>query len=262
MEKKYEFSDETLEYKGHTLHRIIALIDFDSVLKGEVGGWIENKSNLSQYGNCWVYDDAKVYDDAIIEEGGSVIENAEVCENAEVSGNALVGKNAIVSGKAIVCGNAIVYGNAQVTDLANIRDYAKIEENALICGNASVLDNSVVMGNVFVDSVPILGRPVLLGNAVIKHDDDYMVFKNFWSSGRVFNWTKSDNMWKVGCFYGTGEELIKKAYEDSEESGRNYERIVKYVDEVVFGIEPIKKTKGYIRHFFYSIKKLIKNIRK
>lgn len=40
-------------------------------------------------------------------------------------------------------------------------------------------------------------------------------------------------MWKVGCFYGTGEALIKKAYADSERSGREYERIVKYVEEIL-----------------------------
>ena len=40
-------------------------------------------------------------------------------------------------------------------------------------------------------------------------------------------------MWKVGCFYGTGEELIKKAYADSKESGIGYERIVKYVESIL-----------------------------
>ena len=40
-------------------------------------------------------------------------------------------------------------------------------------------------------------------------------------------------MWRVGCFYGTGEELIKKAYADSKESGREYERIVKYVESIL-----------------------------
>ena len=39
-------------------------------------------------------------------------------------------------------------------------------------------------------------------------------------------------MWSVGCFYGTGEELIRKAYKDSKESGREYERIVKYVESI------------------------------
>lgn len=40
-------------------------------------------------------------------------------------------------------------------------------------------------------------------------------------------------MWSVGCFYGTGEELIKKAYKDSALSSREYERIVKYVESIL-----------------------------
>jgi hypothetical protein len=39
-------------------------------------------------------------------------------------------------------------------------------------------------------------------------------------------------MWKVGCFHGTGEELIKKAYADGELSGRCYEAIVKAVEQI------------------------------
>lgn len=40
-------------------------------------------------------------------------------------------------------------------------------------------------------------------------------------------------MWKVGCFYGTGQELIEKAYKDNNISGKEYERIVKYVEEII-----------------------------
>ena len=40
-------------------------------------------------------------------------------------------------------------------------------------------------------------------------------------------------MWKGGCLYGTGEELIEKAYRDSEMSGEEYERGVKYVDAIL-----------------------------
>jgi hypothetical protein len=39
-------------------------------------------------------------------------------------------------------------------------------------------------------------------------------------------------MWKVGCFHGTGEELIAKAYKDSELSGKCYEASVRYVEEL------------------------------
>lgn len=71
------------------------------------------------------------------------------------------------------------------------------------------------------------------GDARISDKTDYIVFKNFWSSGRYFTWTRSNNMWSVGCFYGTGDELVKKAYADSERSGREYERVVRYVESIL-----------------------------
>ena len=70
-------------------------------------------------------------------------------------------------------------------------------------------------------------------NAMVCENADYIVFKNWWSSGRYFTWTRSNNKWTVGCFYGSGEELIKKAYKDSEKSGREYERVVKYVNDIL-----------------------------
>ena len=93
--------------------------------------------------------------------------------------------------------------------------------NSWVYGNARVYDNALVYGNARV-----------YDNAKIENNSDYIVFKNWWSSGRYFTWTRSNDMWKVGCFSGTGEELIKKAYKDSEKSGREYERIVKYVEEI------------------------------
>ena len=88
--------------------------------------------------------------------------------------------------------------------------------NAWVYGNAKVYDNAEVCGD-----------------AKVYKNSDYIVFKNWWSSGRYFTWTRSNNKWKVGCFYGNGEELIKKAYADSEESGREYERVVRYVENIL-----------------------------
>lgn len=70
------------------------------------------------------------------------------------------------------------------------------------------------------------------GNAWVYGHADYMVFKNIWSSGRSFTYTRSNKKWAVGCFYGTGEELIKKAYADSELSGKCYEAIVRAVETI------------------------------
>ena len=72
----------------------------------------------------------------------------------------------------------------------------------------------------------------MCGDAEVKSSRDYIVFKNFWSSGRHFTYTRSNGMWTVGCFHGTGEELIRKAYADSQEKGWQYERVVRYVEDV------------------------------
>ena len=109
-----------------------------------------------------------------------------------------------------VCGNAWVYGDAKVFGDAEIYD------------NVRVYGNAEVFGNVYIK-----------GDADISSISDYIFFKNWWSSGRCFTWTRSNNMWSVGCFYGTGEELIAKAYKDSEISGKEYELVVKYVESIL-----------------------------
>ena len=42
------------------LYRIQALKDFARAKAGDIGGYIESESNLSQSGNAWVYGDARV----------------------------------------------------------------------------------------------------------------------------------------------------------------------------------------------------------
>ena len=140
----------------------------------------------------------------------SQYENAWVCDNASVFGHAWVEGNATVSGNAKVCGNAMVGGNATVSGNATICENATVSDNAIICENATIS-----------------------GNAKVRRKKDFIVFKNWWSSGRYFTWTRSNNKWKVDCFYGSGEELIAKAYKDSEKSGREYERVVKYVESIL-----------------------------
>ena len=98
--KKYEFTGETKEFCGRTLHRIRAVRDFGDVSAGEVGGWIEDGVNLSHYGDACVSGDACVYGDA------------------RVYGDAWVYGDACVSGDACVYGAARVYGDARVYGLS------------------------------------------------------------------------------------------------------------------------------------------------
>lgn len=267
--KKYEFTNETLSWKGHTLHRIKALRDFGNIRTGDLGGWVEREENLDHYNNCWVCQNAKVYDNAVVKG------NAKVCGLAQVYGNASVSHDAKVYGHAEVYGYAIVkdnaeiysyaqvYGKAEVFGEANVCGYAIVCDEAWIfgwgwvCDNAQVYDNARVFGHAMVGGnvwvcglaqvygyaqaydnakvcgdVLACGNAVFCGDAVIKEAKDYAVFKNAWSSGRFFTWTRSNDKWKVGCFYGTGEELIKKAYADGELKGKCYEAIVQMQNKI------------------------------
>lgn len=228
MEKKYKLTKENISYCGRTLYRIEALKDFANVKKGDKGGYVESEENLSQEGNCWISNNAKVYDSAVVYNNAEVYDNAQVCDNAKVYDSAKVYDNAEVCDYARVYDNAIVYGKALVYD--NTKVFGKAE----VCGNVVVCDKVKVFDDAFVyDNAIVCGNAQVCGTAEIKNNSDYIIFKNWWSSGRHFTWTRSNNMWKVGCFYGTGEELIKKAYKDSELSGREYERIVNYVESIL-----------------------------
>ena len=222
MSKKYKLTDETINLNGATLYRIEALKDFGEIKKGNKGGFIESENNLAHEGDAWVSDNAHVYGDAC------VFDNARVYNNA------------FVSGYAQVYGNARVYGNAWLYDNAHVCGYAWVADNARVYGDANVCDDSSVFGSACVyDNARVCGDALVrgyacvCGDAEISNKSDYIVFQNWWSSGRYFTWTRSNNMWSVGCFYGTGEELIKKAYKDSELSGREYERVVRYVESIL-----------------------------
>ena len=222
MGKKYKLTDETINLNGVTLYRIEALKYFGEIKKGDKGGFIESENNLAHEGDAWVSDNAHVYGDAC------------VFNNAHVYGNAFV------SGYAQVYGDAFVYGNAWLYDNTRVCGYARVADNARVYGDANVCDDSSVFGSACVyDNAHVCGDALVrgyacvCGDAEISNKSDYIVFQNWWSSGRYFTWTRSNNMWYVGCFYGTGEELIKKAYKDSELSGREYERVVRYVENIL-----------------------------
>lgn len=139
---------------------------------------------------------------------------------------------------AVVSGQALVAGHACVNRYAYISDRAVVDGNAYVSGNSVLIGGDVcIYGSVIVRSssrfrLDIIGSANIGGDAVIESRYDYIVFKNWWSSGRYFTWTRSNDMWRVGCFYGTGKELIAKAYKDSKVSGREYERVVKYVEAI------------------------------
>lgn len=98
-DKKYILTDETKEVDDHILHRIKAIKNFSNVHEDDLGGFVESENNLSQEGNCWVYDDAIVFD------------KAKICDCARVSNKAKIHGDVVVSGNANITKNAEVIRN-------------------------------------------------------------------------------------------------------------------------------------------------------
>lgn len=135
VQRKYEFTSETKEFSGHTLHRIRAVRDFDTefchVKAGDLGGWIESEKNLDQDYTAWVADEAMVF------------EKACVSEEACVSGHAQVFGEAIVTGGAEVTDNARIFGTAFILDFVKIYGDTKFCVDTMV--SDAVCDYGIVM---------------------------------------------------------------------------------------------------------------------
>ena len=206
MSKKYELTDETMEWEGHTLHRIKALRDFNDVKAGDLGGWVESEDNLSQYEKCWLCDNAIVYGDAIVCNNARIYDNAIVYGDAIVCDNARIYDNAIVYGDARIYGNAIVHGDAIVYGDARIYGNARIYADARVCDNARIYDTK-----------------------------DYCIITGFGSrlSATTFFRCKDDEIRvNCGCFNGTLDEFRDKVKETHKDN--------KYAKEYLLAIDMVK----------------------
>lgn len=115
--KKFVLTKETATVNGAVTYRIKALKNFGNVHSGDLGGFVEKEDNLSQHGNCWVYDNAKVFGESKIKDNAIVKNDAlvkdsclrhssEVCDTAHVLGmnlyaDTLVGGNTNLKGGCV-----------------------------------------------------------------------------------------------------------------------------------------------------------------
>ena len=129
MEKKYE-----LMMNDYGFNRVKALKDFtlitgETVKKGDLGGLVDGKHNLSQKGNCWIdfeamaYQKAKVIDDAVMKD------YSVARDNATVSGNAVMKDFSWAKGDSIITENAVLQADQYIkfgtvtTDLLGTKDW-------------------------------------------------------------------------------------------------------------------------------------------
>ena len=143
MNKKYLFTGETKEYCSRTLRRICAKKDFQVqdrfVKSGELGGWIEDESCLSQEGSAWVTD------------------------------NSFVTKTARISGNAIVSGDARIHGSVYIADNASISGHVRVECNhgVIHIGGLSRITDFAVIDCISQGRIKINGSPRIYGSCLL-----------------------------------------------------------------------------------------------
>ena len=199
-----------LERESTGLCRIQALKDFGDVKAGTIGGYVASEQNLSQDGDCWIYDNAIVCDNAIVHGNARVYDNALVCDNAIVCDDASVYGNVRLYGDAIVYDNARVYGNARVYDDVSISDNAIVYDNARIYGKAGIYGNARVCDNAIVCSdASVHGDAIVCGNATVTKDPINIL-------GLGYRVTITDNHIQIGYKQFTLEQALMLEYKELE----------------------------------------------
>lgn len=126
MEKKYKLIEGSRFWQyGRPLYRIQALRDFSDVKKGDLGGFVESEANLSQMGDCWIYDMAQAVDKSRVE-GDACLRD---CSK--------------------MYGSSIIKDKAQLQGCARMIQYACLEDNAVAI-DADILGFVTITGDVVI----------------------------------------------------------------------------------------------------------------
>ena len=188
--KKYELIKESKTmFAEREIYRIRALKDFGNVKAGDIGGWVCSYNNLSQEGDCWIYDNAKCLDDA------RVYDNAVMCGNAVMFGNAKMFDNAEMSDSSIICDNAEMCGNSKMFDNAKMFDNSIMCDNAEMCGNSKMYDTSTMCdSSTMCDNAEMFDDTEMCDNAMMFNNSKMCGNAVMFGNAKMFDNAKmSDN---------------------------------------------------------------------
>ena len=173
--KKYELIKESKTmFAEREIFRIRALKDFEDVKAGDIGGWVCSENNLSQEGECWIYDEAKCLDEARVYDNAVMCGNAVMFGNAKMFDNAKMSDNSIMCDNAEMCGNSKMYdtstmcGSSTMCDNAEMFDDTEMCDNAMMFNNSKMFDNAKMCGSSkMFDNAEMCDSSIMFDNAVM-----------------------------------------------------------------------------------------------
>lgn len=178
--KKYRLSEQTRthhfseqgEKQRVVLRQVIALRDFADVAAGSAGGWVEDDNALSQFGDCWIYDEnSVVYAGACVEGNARLTQPCDISHHAHISGDAWI-DHSTVRHYARISDNVTVQ-LSDVSGLCLLSGHARIlHHSQVIAAQGLTPDNDRVLqiyGNATVSRSRVVHQAQIYGNAIVNH---------------------------------------------------------------------------------------------
>ena len=231
--RKYEITDITMRFEGRTLYRIRALKNFSNVKKGNLGGWVSSEDNLSQEGDCWIYDEAKCMDNARMHDNSKMYNNSVMYEYSAMHGNSKMCNNSKMYDDSEMHDDSRMYDHSMMYDHSKMYDhsemndysimynnsemhgYSKMRDNSTMYNNSKIYDYSIMHGNstMYEDS-EMHDEEVLYGKLASKVDEFVEISI---PKGRIITGVLKDKkiLYNIGCQSEiTKETFIKRIYNE------------------------------------------------
>lgn len=127
--KKYILLPTDILALGKPLYRIQAIINFNTVTIGMLGGLVQSGENLSHEGDCWITPQAKALHNSRIRGNAWLMDKAMLRNHAELCDEAMLYDNAQAFNHAKICEDVHVFGNTAVGGNLIVKRYARISNN-------------------------------------------------------------------------------------------------------------------------------------
>ena len=208
--RKYEMTNITMEFEERTLYRVRALKNFRNVKAGDLGGWVSGKHNLSQEGECWIYDEAKCMDNARMYHNSAMYNNAVMCDFSEMHGCSEMHNYSAMLDNSRMYNCSAMYDNSRMYNDSKMYSNSRMFDNSAMYNNAVMLDNSKMFENsrMYRDS-RLKNKENLYGKLVTKVDR-FIEINN--TGGRIVTGVLKDGkiLYNIGC----QNEITKEVFID------------------------------------------------
>ncbi|EFI5289534.1 TPA: YdcK family protein [Escherichia coli] len=221
--RKYRLSEEQRAFsyqedgtkKNVLLRQIIAISDFNDVIAGTAGGWIDRETVLAQEGNCWIYDQNAIAFGGTVISGNTRITGTSVLwgevyatdnvwiDNSEISQSAHISDSVTIRG-SLVCGQCRIFGHALIDQHSMIVAAQGLTPDHQLL--LQIYDRARVSASRIVHQAQIYGDAVVR-YAFIEHRAEVFDFASVEGN-------EENNVWLCDCAKVYGHAQVKAGIEE------------------------------------------------